>query len=142
VAGLIGFNLLTAVGPASAATTWLVPRPPGDGAVTTTGRIDENDVSLLARYVLGVSASDRAGLLQLPGGAAVAAPASLREKEGHGWTATWLCTDTSRRHPVLSGSASSVHRCAERDADPRRAAQPTPPRSPNQYLSLVGMQAR
>jgi cytochrome c oxidase subunit 1 len=143
---LIGFNLLTAVllGIGGYYLGWFLGHQVTGASYYYQADIDENDVSLLLAYVLGVVGFlTGLGFLNYPAARLVGRPPSLREKEGHGWTRYFgLCTD----HKVvgiqyLLGIGFFLFIAALNAMLIRvELLNPTPTFvGPNQYLSLVGM---
>src|ERR1700722_11177390 len=143
---LIGFNLLTAVllGIGGYYLGWFLGHQVTGASYYYQADINENDVSLLLAYVIGVIRFlVGLGFLNYPASRLIGRPPSLREKEGHGWTRyLGLCTD----HKVvgiqyLLGIGFFLFIAALNAMLIRvELLNPTPTAfGPNQYLSLVGM---
>ncbi len=146
---LLGFNLLTAVilGVGGYYLGWFIGHLVTEGkSFEYTAATDENDVALLLAYFFGVIGFlIGLGFANYPISRLLGRPASLREKEDEGIGRYFgLCTD----HKVVGiqylvrNRRVLLHRRAERDADPHRAAaQPAHLRGA-QPVPLAGGHAR
>ncbi|HEY7965763.1 MAG TPA: cbb3-type cytochrome c oxidase subunit I [Solirubrobacteraceae bacterium] len=143
---LIGFNLLTAIllGIGGYYLGWFLGHQVTGASYYYEPKVDENDVSLMLAYVLGVVGFlIGLGFLNYPVARLLGRPASLREKEGEGASRYFgLCTD----HKVVGmqymigigffvfiGALNAMLIRAELLHNTATTF------GPNQYLSLVGM---
>ena len=143
---LIGFNLLTAIllGILGYYIGWILDHQVKGPSYYYEPEVDENDVSLLLAYVLGVVGFlGGLGFLNYPFARLIGRPPSLREKEDEGWTRYFgLCTDHKVVGMQYLGGIGFFLFVAALNAMLIRVElfNPTPHFvGPNQYLSLVGM---
>jgi cytochrome c oxidase subunit 1 len=143
---LIGFNLLTAIllGILGYYIGWILGHQVKGPSYYYEPEVDENDVSLLLAYVLGVVGFlGGLGFLNYPFARGIGRPPSLREKEDEGWTRYFgLCTDHKVVGMQYLGGIGFFLFVAALNAMLIRVElfNPTPHFvGPNQYLSLVGM---
>jgi cytochrome c oxidase subunit 1 len=144
---LLGFNLLSAVllGIGGYYLGWFIGRQIGfEGSFAYQSKTNENSVALLLGYFLGVAGFlIGLGFANYPFARLLGRPASLREKEGEGWSRYFgLCTD----HKVVGmqylvgigvfffiGGLNAMLIRTELLHDTPTAL------GPGQYLSIVGM---
>ena len=145
---LVGFNLLTAVllGVAGYYLGWFIGHQINGKSFEFQSATDENDVALLLAYLFGVIGFlIGLGFANYPVSRLLGRPASLREKEheGIGRYFGLLHRPQGRGHPVPRRDRRVLlHRRAQRDADPRRAAAPDADHGRPQPVPLAGRDAR